>query len=110
MQPTAPKVGNRGNYKEGDTMSEEPKIVDGDNRTLNQGLTRHPWNKVALPIPEKPPIYKYQLTVQHKNESKQIKAACSDLEELFTYTRQFAVIDYEFVKMERVEIPTESSG
>jgi hypothetical protein len=93
------------------SVPEEPKIVDGDNKTVNQGLTRHPWNKVVLPIPEKPPTYRYQLTVQHKNENqKQIQAACSDLEELFTYTRQFAVIDYEFIKLERVEIPSETSG
>lgn len=82
---------------------EKEMIVNGDSKTVVQGDKRHPWNQVKLPKTEPPPSYKYQLTVQHKDDDNVIiKAVCSDLEELFSYNRQFVGIDYVFIKMERI--------
>jgi len=88
-----------------DDNKPDPMVVDGDSKTVLQGNKKHPWNQVNLPKqPDPPPTYKYELTVQHKDDEKlEIKAVCKELEELITFHRQFAGIDYLFVKMERVQ-------
>ena len=61
-------------------------------------LLPHPWNADPLPVP------RYRLTVVHRRNSDiQIVARSKSREALLRLERELAGLDYDFVRIERLE-------
>jgi len=59
------------------------------------------WNRDPLPPPKPPKVYTYRLLV--RNGQYEATATSTTMEELIRFELQMRELDYEFIKLERLE-------